>query len=65
MAFLDAVNTITQKTILPGMVDQVFKSGPTMAFIKRNCLEKWATIPGRIVFCVMVFTASKNAIVNS
>jgi len=45
MAFLDAVNTITQKTIVPGMVDQVFKSGPTMAFLKRNCLEKWAGGP--------------------
>lgn len=45
MAFLDAVNTITQKTIVPGMVDQVFKSGPTMAYIKRNCLEKWAGGP--------------------
>ena len=45
MAFLDAVNTITQKTIVPGMVDQVFKAGPTMAFIKRNCLQKWAGGP--------------------
>lgn len=41
MAFLDAVNTITRKTIVPGMVDQVFKSGPTMAYIKRNCLAKY------------------------
>lgn len=45
MAFLDAVNTITQKTIVPGMVDQVFKSGPTMAYVKRNCLQKWAGGP--------------------
>lgn len=45
MAFLDTVNTITQKTIVPGMVDQVFKAGPTMAFIKRNCLEKYAGGP--------------------
>ena len=37
MAFLDTVNTITRKTIVPGMVDLVFKSGPTMAYIKRNC----------------------------
>lgn len=41
MAFLDTVNTITRKTIVPGMVDQVFKSGPTMAYIKRNCLAKY------------------------
>lgn len=45
MAFLDAVNTITQKTIIPGMVDQVFKSGPTMAYLKRNCLAKYAGGP--------------------
>ena len=45
MAFLDAVNTITRKTIVPGMVDQVFKSGPTMAYIKRNCLAKYAGGP--------------------
>lgn len=41
MAFLDPVNTITQKEILPGVTDLVFKSGPTMAYIKRNCLEKY------------------------
>ena len=41
MAFLDTVNTITRKTIVPGLVDQVFKSGPTMAYIKRNCLAKY------------------------
>jgi hypothetical protein len=45
MAFLDTVNTITRKTIVPGMVDQVFKSGPTMAYIKRNCLAKYAGGP--------------------
>lgn len=41
MAFLDTVNTISRKTIVPGLVDQVFKSGPTMAYIKRNCLAKY------------------------
>jgi len=45
MAFLDVVNTITRKTIVPGMVDQVFKSGPTMAYVKRNCLAKYAGGP--------------------
>lgn len=41
MAFLDVVNTISRKQILPGLVDQVFKAGPTLAYIKRNCLQKW------------------------
>jgi hypothetical protein len=45
MAFLDTVNAITRKTIVPGLVDQVFKSGPTMAYIKRNCLAKYAGGP--------------------
>lgn len=41
MAFLDVVNTISRKQILPGLVDQIFKAGPTLAYIKRNCLAKW------------------------
>lgn len=41
MAFLDEVNSITRKTIVPGGVDQVFKSGPTMAYLRRNCLAKY------------------------
>lgn len=45
MAFLDPVNTITRKTILPGVTDLVFKSGPTMAYVKKNCLEKYAGGP--------------------
>lgn len=45
MAFLDPVNTITRKDILPGVTDLVFKSGPTMAYIKKNCLEKYAGGP--------------------
>jgi hypothetical protein len=45
MAFLDPVNTITRKTILPGVTDLVFKSGPTMAYLKKNCLEKYAGGP--------------------
>jgi hypothetical protein len=45
MAFLDTVNTITRKTIVPGLVDQVFKSGPTIAHLKRNCLAKYAGGP--------------------
>ena len=45
MAFLDPVNTIARKTITPGVVDLVFKSGPTLAFIKRNCLAKYSGGP--------------------
>jgi hypothetical protein len=45
MAFLDPVNTIARKTIVPGVTDLVFKSGPTMAYIKRNCLQKYAGGP--------------------
>jgi hypothetical protein len=41
MAFLDPVNTIATKRIVPGVVDLVFKSGPLMAFIKRNCLQRY------------------------
>lgn len=41
MAFLDVVNSISRKQIVPGLNDQVFKAGPTLAYIKRNCLQKW------------------------
>jgi hypothetical protein len=41
MAFLDPVNTIATKRIVPGVVDLVFKSGPLMAFIKRNSLQRY------------------------
>lgn len=41
MAFLDPVSTITRKTIIPGVTDLVFKSGPTMAYIKKSCLERY------------------------
>lgn len=41
MSFLDPVNTIATKRIVPGVTDLVFKSGPLMAFIKKNCLQKY------------------------
>lgn len=41
MAFLDPVNTIATKRIVPGVTDLVFKSGPLMAFIRRNSLQKY------------------------
>jgi hypothetical protein len=41
MAFLDTVNTLSRKRILPGLTDQIFKAGPTLAYIKKHCLTKW------------------------
>ncbi len=41
MAFLDPVNTIATKRIVPGVVDLVFKNDPLMAFLRRNCLMRY------------------------
>lgn len=41
MAFLDPVNTIATKKIVPGIVDLVFKNSPTLAFFRRNCLRTY------------------------
>lgn len=41
MAFLDPVNTIATKRIVPGVTDLVFKNDPLMAFIRRNCLMRY------------------------
>lgn len=41
MAFLDPVNTIAVKRIVPGVVDLVFKSSPLLALVRRNCLQKY------------------------
>ncbi len=38
---LDEVNTITQKTIMPGVVDNFFKSGPLMAYLKSRFTRRW------------------------
>lgn len=41
MAFLDPVDTITRKEIVPGVVDLVFKSSPLLAYLKQNCLKPY------------------------
>src|SRR5687767_4818112 len=41
MAFLDPVNTIATKRIVPGVVDGIFKNSPLLAFFKRNSLEPY------------------------
>jgi hypothetical protein len=38
---LDEVNTITQKTIMPGVVDNFFKAGPITAYLKSRFTRKW------------------------
>ncbi len=39
--FLNQIDTATNKTILPGVIDNVFKNDPTLAYLKSNSLEKW------------------------
>lgn len=39
MAFLDEVNTYCNKHIVPGVVDNVFKNDPLLAYMKANTLE--------------------------
>jgi hypothetical protein len=41
MAFLDPVNTISTKTIVPGVVDGVFRNSPLLAFLRSNSLEPY------------------------
>lgn len=43
--FLDNLDTTTNKTILPNVVDLTFKNDPGLAYLKANCLEKWAGGP--------------------
>src|SRR5574338_1534874 len=38
---LDDINTVTQKTILPGVADNYFKSGPLMAKLKARYNRRW------------------------
>jgi hypothetical protein len=38
---LDDVNTVTTKTIMPGVVDNFFRSGPLMAYLKTRFTRKW------------------------
>lgn len=39
--FLDELNTSTQRNIVPGIVDNVFKNDPLLAYMKKNNLEKF------------------------
>lgn len=41
MAFLDPINTITTKKIVPGVVDNVFRNSPLLAMVKKQSLEPW------------------------
>ncbi len=38
---LDEVNTVATKTIQPGIVDNYFKAGPVMAYLKKRFTRKW------------------------
>lgn len=39
--FLDELNTSTQRDIIPGITDNVFKNDPLMAYMKKNNIEKF------------------------
>lgn len=45
MAFLDPVNTITTKEILPGVVDNALRNSPTLATFRKNSLEPYSGGP--------------------
>lgn len=38
---LDDVNTVTTKTIMPGVVDNFFRAGPLVAYLKARFTRKW------------------------
>jgi hypothetical protein len=38
---LDDVNTVTTKTIMPGVVDNFFKAGPVIAYLKTRFTRRW------------------------
>lgn len=38
---LDDVNTVTTKTIMPGVVDNFFRAGPVIAYLKSRFTRKW------------------------
>ena len=38
---LDDVNTVTTKTIMPGVVDNFFKAGPVIAYLKSRFTRRW------------------------
>lgn len=41
MAFLDVVNTVATKKIVPGVVDNVFKNSPLLALMKQKNLREY------------------------
>jgi hypothetical protein len=41
MAFLDELNTSTRRKIVPGLTDNVFRNDPTLAYLKKNNLERF------------------------
>jgi hypothetical protein len=41
MAFLDELNTSTQVHIVPGVVDNNFKNDPTLAYLRKNNIERF------------------------
>ncbi len=45
MAFLDPINTILTKEIVPGVADGVFRNSPLLAHFKRDSLRKAPTWP--------------------
>jgi hypothetical protein len=38
---LDDINTVTTKTIMPGVVDNFFKAGPVIAYLKSRFTRRW------------------------
>lgn len=38
---LDEVNTVATKRIMPGCVDNFFKAGPLIAYLKSRFTRKW------------------------
>jgi len=38
---LDDVNTVTTKTIMPGVVDNFFKAGPVIAYMRSRFTRRW------------------------
>lgn len=41
MAFLDPINTIVTKEIIPGVADNVFRNSPLLAMFRKNSLEPY------------------------
>jgi hypothetical protein len=41
MAFIDKVNTVVTKTILPDVTDNIFRNDPLLAYFRKNNVEPW------------------------